>query len=479
MRYFFLLILSTSLLAAETHPRNQWLNADAVIKDIELAQRAYAHIHPGYDRYSSAQELDAAWQSIQSIATTNSGMRLADLYLQISEVLAMIRCDHTKAELPKSLADARNTDPVYLPFQWQFIEDEVLVEYATEASGLNRGDTILMINDRPIVELVNSVLKYVPLDGYTDHTKMNLVATSLEHKGGALDHFGALLWQPQTLVKISYRNKQGQTVEKIMDRINYKEWLALTPAQIRNFADAVEFDWLNDTTAYLKIDTFVNYRNPVKPDKIFTPIFKQLSSGQSLVLDLRNNGGGSNEPPHRLLAHLMPEKFRPAKDVRIKTLDLSDFKDHIFTWEKQALNPKASRFNQNEDGSYSFKPNVLDDTQWIKPDKYQFNGRLIVLTSANNSSGSTNLLTVLKNRPNTTFIGEETGGSKEGPTAGVLFFLKLPNSGITARVPAFRYYNDVTDFNPGKGIIPDILVRRNKQDFIMSQDSILNAAMKL
>ena len=98
------------------------------------------------------------------------------------------------------------------------------------------------------------------------------------------------------------------------------------------------------------------------------------------------------------------------------------FKKHLSTWEKRALSPKASRFNKNPAGFYSFKPNVLDDTQWVKPSRHRFNGKLLVLTSKNNSSGSTNLLSILKKRPNPTFVGEQTGGSVEGPNAGVLFF---------------------------------------------------------
>ena len=37
-----------------------------------------------------------------------------------------------------------------------------------------------------------------------------------------------------------------------------------------------------------------------------------------------------------------------------------------------------------------------------------------------------------------TFIGEKTGGAPTGATAGVIFFLELPASGIKVRVPAQR-----------------------------------------
>ncbi len=468
--------------AAAEHPRDRWLSFAEVDADLSLAQRAYEHIHPGYTRYASAEELQQSWQNIRLHAQQHQGMRLADFYLRLSATLALVRCDHTKAELPKTLAEARETQPVYLPFTWQMVEGKVLVDSATVESGLVRGDVILRIDGMSIHERIDALYKYVPVDGYTDHVKINAIATSAEHRGGALDHFGALLWPTEPNATIQYLDRQGKQHSKTVPRLAYAAWKSLASKQgARNFADAVIFETVNEHTAYLKIDTFVNYRQPVNPDKLFDPIFKQLKRDRTanLILDLRQNGGGSSEPPHRLLAHLIKEKIRPAKEVVVKTLQLGDLTEHVSTWDQRAINPPASRFTQNDDGTYRFKPDVLDHTQWIKPDKTAFTGRLIVLTSRNNSSGSTNLMSLLQSRPNTTFVGEETGGSVEGPTAGVLFFLKLPASGITARIPYFRYFNDVAAFTPGKGIQPDIPVKTREADFLSNTDVTLQAAIKL
>ena len=86
-------------------------------------------------------------------------------------------------------------------------------------------------------------------------------------------------------------------------------------------------------------------------------------------------------------------------------------------------------------------------------------------------------MTVLKKRPHTTFIGEATGGSVEGPTAGILFFLKLPNSQITTRIPLFRYHNDINQFEPGRGLEPDIYVTDSIEDFLQDRDAILDRAL--
>ena len=94
------------------------LTPQQVETDIALAQEAFERLHPGYDRYADPADLGDAWQSIVSEAQSRGEMSLADLYLRVQAVLAMIRCDHTKAELPPDMAKARRTEPVYLPLRF-------------------------------------------------------------------------------------------------------------------------------------------------------------------------------------------------------------------------------------------------------------------------------------------------------------------------------------------------------------------------
>jgi len=73
-------------------------------------------------------------------------------------------------------------------------------------------------------------------------------------------------------------------------------------------------------------------------------------------------------------------------------------------------------------------------------------------------------------------IGEPTGGSAEGPTAGLMFFLNLPNSGVTVRVPALRSWTNVPHPTPGKGVMPDEVVRPTVEAWLEGRDPVLRAA---
>lgn len=75
-------------------------------------------------------------------------------------------------------------------------------------------------------------------------------------------------------------------------------------------------------------------------------------------------------------------------------------------------------------------------------------------------------------------VGEETGGSSEGPTAGVIMFLELPKSKIRVRIPVYRSYTKVKNFVRGKGLIPDVKVSSTLSDLITRRDRALEIAIK-
>lgn len=109
-----------------------------------------------------------------------------------------------------------------------------------------------------------------------------------------------------------------------------------------------------------------------------------------------------------------------------------------------------------------------------------FMGKLIVLTSGDNASGVTHLLSVLKTqRPDTVFVGERTGGAATGATAGILFFLTLPHSKVKVRVPLQRQEITNSDqLNPRLGITPDILAPDTLLSTLTGTDPAMEAAVQ-
>lgn len=457
------------------------LTPKQVARDLALAEEAFSRVHPGYTRYASEAEMEASWASIQAQANADNGMPLGDFYLAVNRALVNIRCDHTKADLPRSLRQQRKDQPLYLPLRWEWLDGRGLIDVVSPGVEAERGDEIIAIDGRPLNDVVEEIEPYLPYDGYTEWSRDGEVGQSLEFMGGGVDHFGALLWDIPVQAELTLRGADGETRTVTAPRISHQQWSDLEPQSTGNFKDAVTYKQLDESIGYLRVDTFVNYREPVKPKTIFEPIFKSIRDEglTALILDLRLNGGGSTEAQFELLANLIEAPLKPIKEMRVNTLDLDDIRPHLWTWDSRALDPNPLGFSKNDDGTYRLRRFVSSDLKTVKPAKYAFDGQIIMLTGPKNSSASTNTAALLKDIDRAVLVGERTGGSAEGPTAGLQFTVTLPESGVQMRLPFFFVMNNVSSFEPGLGVSPHIEAPMTVEAFREGRDPALEMAKSI
>ncbi len=459
------------------------LSATQVAEDVELARRAYAKVHPGYDRYTSVDVLNAAWDAVVDDAEHAGGMPVGTFYLRVQGVLAQIRCDHTKAELSPAQVERRENEPVYLPLHWEVIDGRGVI-WASADERISPRSELLSVDGVSVSDLADRYAPLVPIDGFTEPSREGELGYSSEFRGGVIEHFAAEEGPVEPAVRLEVRNPEGAVETMTAQRLTLDAWTALA-GEVRpfrlDFADAVDFQRIGDDAAVLRIDTFVNYRNPVKPDRIYDRLFKAMrkEARTTLILDLRRNGGGSSDAQVRLFAHLIEARSRLVRDVRNETLELGDLRSHLSTWNARALKPRKRWFKVNADGTYSLRPWLDEAMRRVRPDRWAFEGELIVLTSRDNASAVSTLLAKLAEQDNVTLVGEPTGGSAEGVTANTLFFLTLPHSKIVTRLPAQRIYNDVQTFEHGMGVAPDIVVHRTAEDALAGRDRAMERALAL
>lgn len=244
-------------------------------------------------------------------------------------------------------------------------------------------------------------------------------------------------------------------------------------------------------SARLKIDTFVNYRNPVSTTPFLGGFFKAMKDAgtEHLILDLRNNGGGSEGPSIALARYLFDAPFTWGLPVRSKAIRYGDLPKYIDTWgDREALfNAPEAGFVRTPDGWFDRIPadpdETVDDAGTIAhlplPVAQRFTGRLTVLTGPQNGSGATRTIAWLKQRRGATLVGEDGAGSAEGPTAGQIFNVILPASGIKVRVPNAWNRTNIASFTPRRGVAADVLVVPTLADFESGRDRALEVASGL
>ena len=103
-----------------------------------------------------------------------------------------------------------------------------------------------------------------------------------------------------------------------------------------------------------------------------------------------------------------------------------------------------------------------------------FRSKVYLMTSAQNSSATHQMATYASMIDGIQLVGSETGGNIKGLNAGMLFFLRLPNSKVEIDVPVISMEIPFEDAkNTDRGILPDIPLFNKPTDFLESTDTVL------
>jgi hypothetical protein len=463
------------------------LTAEQANADVSLMRTALEEAHPGLYRYIHKPEIDAAFAKIEK--RVKAPITDVELYGEISLLLAMIRCDHTKAEFSDAMTKFRNESPTHLPFRFKLFDKRMFVfgsEFGNNGrSTLPRGTEILTINDQPVRAILDRLAAAISIDGFTDASRQTKLAADGDLMGSDFDQFYPVFYgfAPRFKLSVMMPNEtQAKTVT--LDAITFREWVKLpwqSTAYRNEFYKSIDWKLIGNKTAILKIDTFVNYRNPVDPAAFYAGFFKILNSAkvEHLIIDLRENGGGSGDATLALASSLLDKPFIWNKPIQQKAIRFGAWSKYVETWgnAKEIFEPPVENFRQLASGFYErITSEATPDQRPTSVAADRFAGRVTVLSSPVNASGTTMLIAKLKDEKRITVVGEATGGSAEGPTAGRLFFLKLPNSGIIVRVPNYWNLMSIESFTRGKGVVPDIEVIPTLEEFLTGKDRVLDVA---
>lgn len=461
------------------------LTADQARADISVMSRALEAIHPGLFRRAPRRDIDRAFAELT--ASVGGGVSDVELYRRVSVVLAMIRCTHTKADQTEAMQAWRTENPSHLPFRFRIIDGRMLVVSSDAAQpAIARGAEILSINGRPVAQLIRTLGAYVPIDGDTEAPRAAYLADDGDLMGADFDHFYPYVFGFPSKWKIVFRESDRAPRRTLtLAPITFRAWVRLEtegrPFR-QNFGDAVSWRMLSADVGYLRVDTFVNYRKPTDAAALYTRALDDLraSGAQKLIIDLRQNGGGSNDASLALIDAVATAPYTYQRAMRYRALRYGDLPQYISTWgDRDALfNPPLGRFTQTSDGWFELRPEYSPDELMPRlPAPTPFIGPVTVLIGPANASGATMVIAKLRDMGRVRLVGERSGGSADGPTAGTIFNVKLPNSGISVRVPLVFNQMAVERFDPKGGVTPDAYVAEAVEDFRAKRDRTLERAV--
>ena len=195
----------------------------------------------------------------------------------------------------------------------------------------------------------------------------------------------------------------------------------------------------------------------------------QLDNIRNLIIDVRYDSFNRDSDGAELFSYLTTEPFRYYAKLEVtKKYDV----------------PKAIRWlthypiEQDNTGKYHWTIHPQLEIQSPKP--IAFSGKVFVLTDGFTFSATTEFSSMVKSKGRGLIIGGETGGSFYGNNSGGMLRKVLPNSRIIVYVPPIHYIMAVTDLGDySRGVIPDIEVTENINDYILNHDLIKETALNL
>ena len=459
-------------------PQNEF-TAEQLREDLAVLRSSLEEGHGGFYRYSTRAQMDLVFdQAAQAIAAP---MTELEFYRFLAPVIAAVNDGHTGLMGSGELESYMRRQRVLLPFKLAFVAGTPYLhrDYSDHAD-LVMGGELLSINDNSMDEVVRTMLAALPSDGRVETSKYRRLEST--------NTFGDVysrLFGITTRFELTYRSPDDGSVNSIaVDGVTAEELTGRFESRYAEVASAeqnrppVELTY-RDGIAVLTVRTFGG--RSISSAGIDYPAFLQRTfeeladrQARSLIIDVRNNGGGSDEYGKLLAAYLIADTFDYYRYLEVNR-DSFAFLEHTSMSNSDL---PQDRFRANERGRYDFvgHPN-LGPQEPLQPN---FRGDVYILINGSSFSATGEFTSVVHHRQRATFIGEECGAGYYGNTSGMMVMLELPNSGVRVRVPLVRYTMAVSGYEPlDRGLIPEHYVEPTIDDVLAGRDAAMGYALGL
>lgn len=457
MRYLLLVLTNLCVFAidAQNYSRAE-LTADITFLQTQLFEK-----HSGLDTYTSLEEINNTLNQMK--ATLPDSMSAIQFYGHISPILNVIKDGHTMLLPPSVYLEKSNTDSLFLPLRMFNSGDKLYVElnYLPEDK-IPNGSEIISINGVPAAVILNTMLNGMMRDGHNDaYARWALNWWFAEYFSYWYDH--------PAKYQIQFINPEGVLQNVIIDGATKEAYNEYRAKRYPNRSFTRTYDHKPGTAVVFTLDTINSiaimkikdwdeavlkntYHQKLRKtiDSCFDSIF--LFHIQHLVIDIRDNQGGSLVNSKHVLSYLLNTSF--------------DLVDNYYKVSNPALDAGNSRYKKTSG----------ENSKSNKIRKEIYTGKVYVLTNGGSFSNSGLFASTLKRNNRALFIGEETGGSIYSLNANTKS-LTLPNTQIQFELTTKRFAINESIPNAGRGLIPDYVVHPTITNLVEGRDVILEKAL--
>jgi C-terminal processing protease CtpA/Prc len=345
-----------------------------------------------------------------------------DYYDTLKKFTSYLNDSHSGILYPDSIWENCNR----VPIRTQLIDGKVIVTNVLNdtlfQNGINIGMELVRINEIDVIEYANKNI--APL----------ISSSTSQDKQNRIFNYELLIFEKHKNIKIELKSINGNTRSFYLSNMSRKK------------EKLYDFKILDNNVGLLIINSFSN------PEfySFFDSIYPSLLKTSSLIIDIRNNGGGNDNQGEYILKHLVNKPFYSAKTRMIQ-------------------------YNSYYNGAKDFPISKIENASWIiepNNNKTTYTKKVVLLISEKTFSAAENFAMEFDYIKRGVLIGRKTAGS-----TGMPKFTELPYGGYFRVCTKEDLYPNDKKF-VGIGIIPNIEILQNRNSIIHGIDQEIINSLK-
>lgn len=377
-----------------------------------------------------------------------------EYYRELQRFCAMLKDGHTNVYMPER-KEFETMTTMFGEYRMgvQDIAGKAIIVWVnlSKKDEIPLGTEIIEVNGKPTQQYLNeNVIPYIAssTDYVLRERAINQLLTGLDG-----DTYQVKLKTPKgKIIPLTLTHKKTEETAV---------YPAFPPAN-----QLLDFKWYNKDVAYMALNSF----GDEKIDSLFLEKLPELYKAKSLIIDLRNNGGGSTNIGRKILEYLTNDSLLYGSKTSTRQHSaaykawgrFASAKDTVDNaWQKKNL--LSYQDNYFLDFDYAPYQVKLDAKRIVIP--------TVILIGHGTASAAEDFLIYADKQKHMTKIGQNTYGSTGQP-----FMFDLPG-GAEARICTKKdTYPDGREF-VGYGIKPDIEVVPTLNDYLQKKDPALEKAI--
>jgi len=422
-------------------------------EDLFRLTETLTSLHAGLYRYSSVEEIEASF-GVALQQAEEGPQDVLGFFRGISELIAKIRCGHTRVQLGERDRAAALGRRGLLPIEVLLAGERAwITRVLCGGSTLRVGQELLAIDGLSLPAIRARAFARMSDDGFIDSGKERSLEAEFAESY-------ALLVDERT--EAAYELRLEGASEPVLIA-------GLPPAEFGKLRGArPERPWVKlelfpeENAGHLRLRAFGD------PPSSEPGLLAQLEASfrtlrergvAHLILDLRGNGGGRDMYGATLVSYLTAKPFGYFECITVTP----DYAGDVRIEERDGRRLMLSH------------PGLAVQ----QPAEHHFEGDVSILIDGDTFSTAADVATVAHANHLATFLGEETGGGYEGNNSGDSTVLVLRNSGLAVGIQHWNYTTaGVGPGHHGRGVEPDVAVRATIENVLAGRDAVLERALE-